>query len=260
MYDAQAQAKIFVSHGRPIDQRSGQGFRVEILEHDYLRWMRFGETDVQSVINLSLPWYPVAAYTRTMLAALCLRPLPERVLSLGLGGGSLERFFAEKLPTVQLVSVEPSRVVTQLAFDYFYLPATISVKEMTGQNYLKKGSVLHDLIFVDMCNAQGGLPCLAQQEFHRTLARNLSATGMMLLNGIGTTEAELLQLLLAIRPTFPHVIFSQEPASQNVVLLCSQQPLPSMAQAKQRANALFPVLDIDFVPALSGCTALPKPE
>jgi len=260
MYDAQAQAKIFVSAGKTIDQRTGQGLHVEILEHDSLRWMRFGKTDVQSAMNLAQPWYPVAAYIQSMLAALCLRPLPARVLSLGLGGGSLERFFAEKLPTVQVVSVEPNPVVTALALRYFCLPSTTPVIETTGQDYLENASELQDLIFVDMCDAHGGLPCLAQREFHQTLARNLSATGMMVLNGIGTTQAESLQLLLAIRPTFPHVIFSQQPASQNVVLLCAQQPLPSITEAKQRAKALYSTLDIDFEPLLSGCTALPTPQ
>ena len=260
MYDAQAQAKIFTSRGKPIHRRSGNGIRVEILEHESLRWMRFGDTDVQSAMDLSLPWYPLAAYSRAMLAALCLRPVPQRVLVLGLGGGSLERFFAEKLPAVQVVSVEAHPVVTDLAFDYFDLPATTTIVEMSGQKYLEKIGEPQDLIFVDMFDANGHLPCLTQQAFHQQVADNLTAEGMMLVNAIATSEAELLTLLLAIRPVFPYVLFSQEPASQNVVLLCSSQPLPPMAEAKQRAKELLPSLAIDFSPILSACTALPKPE
>jgi len=260
MYDVQAQEKIFVSRGRPIHRRTGQGFHIEILEHESLRWMRFGENDVQSAINLCLPWYPVAAYSRSMLSALCLRPLPERILSLGLGGGSLERFFAAKLPAVEIVSVEPNSAVTQLAFDYFHLPAGISVIDMSGEDYLKKGGALQDLIFVDMCDAQGDLPCLGQQKFHQDLAHNLTPQGITILNAIVTTEAELLRLLLVIRPIFPHIVLSLQPASQNVILLCSQQPLPSIAEAKQRAKTLFQLLDIDFSPILAGNTYLPTPE
>lgn len=85
MFDAKAQAKIFVSRGKRIHHAVRQGHSVEVFEHNTLRWMRFGDTDVQSAMDLSLPWYPVANYCIAMLGALCLRPAPKNVLSLGLG-------------------------------------------------------------------------------------------------------------------------------------------------------------------------------
>jgi spermidine synthase len=260
MFDAHAQAKIFVSRGKRIHRAVGQGHSVEVFEHKTLRWMRFGETDVQSAMDLSLPWYPVAGYCIAMLAALCLRPMPKSVLSLGLGGGSVERFFAEKLPNVKTVSVEPYPLVTDLAFDFFYLPPRTAVVESTGESYLQQCEHQHDLIFVDMFDANGHLPCLAQEAFHALLAKNLSANGIAMLNVIAADEPELLALVLAIRPTFPHVILSQTKDSKNVVLLCSADPMPSKAEIRARSQQLRPLLGIDFTPVLSSFTTLPKPE
>lgn len=260
MFDAHMQAKIFVSRGRRIHHAAGQGHSVEVFEHKTLRWIRFGETDVQSAMDLSIPWYPVAGYCISMLAALCLRPIPEKVLSLGLGGGSIERFFAEKLPNVQTVSVEPYAVVTDLAFDFFYLPPGTAVVESTGQAYLQQCEQQHDLIFVDMFDANGHLPCLSQQAFHTQLAKNLSPGGIAMLNIVPANETELLALLLAIRPIFPHVILSQEADSKNVVLLCSVEPMPAATQADARSDELRPLLGIDFSAALSSFNTLPKPE
>ncbi|MEH6570547.1 MAG: hypothetical protein V7709_15815 [Halioglobus sp.] len=259
MFDAQAQAKIFVSRGKRIHHAAGQGHSVEVFEHNTLRWMRFGDTDVQSAMDLSLPWYPVAGYCIAMLAALCLRPTPKNVLSLGLGGGSVERFFAEKLPNVKTVSVEPHPVVTDLAFDFFYLPPATAVVESTGQDYLRQCKQQQDFIFVDMFDANGHLPCVAQESFHKLLAKNLSPGGMAMLNIVPADETELLALLQAIRPTFPHVILSAEADSKNVVLLCSGEPLTSKMKAGERSHELRPLLGIDFTTALSSFTSIPKP-
>jgi spermidine synthase len=260
MFDAHMQAKIFVSRGKRIHLARGQGHSVEVFEHQTLRWIRFGETDVQSAMDLSVPWYPVAGYCISMLAALCLRPIPEKVLSLGLGGGSIERFFAAKLPNVQTVSVEPYAVVTDLAFDFLYLPPGTTVVESTGQDYLQQCEQQHDLIFVDMFDANGHLPCLLQQAFHAQLAKNLSPGGMVMLNVVPANEAELLALLLTIRRTFPHVILSQEADSKNVVLLCSDQPLPTATEADARSHELQPLVGIEFSAALARFNTLPKPE
>ena len=111
-----------------------------------------------------------------------------------------------------------------------------------------------------MFDEKGHLPCLLQQTFHAQLAKNLSPGGMVMVNVVPANEAELLALLLTIRRTFPHVILSQEADSKNVVLLCSDQPLPTATEADARSHELQPLVGIEFSAALARFNTLPKPE
>ena len=63
------------------------------------------------------------SYTRSMMAFLLFVPSPTRVVSVGLGGGSLARFVYHHLPETRITAVSKSiRKWSSAARQFFELP------------------------------------------------------------------------------------------------------------------------------------------
>ena len=62
------------------------------------RFLHFGLDTVQSAMRLDDPDRLSLRYTRKMMAFLLFNRAPERILLLGLGGGSLAKFCYRRLP------------------------------------------------------------------------------------------------------------------------------------------------------------------
>ncbi|MGI9324469.1 MAG: spermidine synthase, partial [Pseudomonadales bacterium] len=78
----------------------------------------------QSCKDTSAPQEMLFPYTRMMMAALLLNPDPQRVLIVGLGGGTLPAALAELYPNAHFTVVEIDPAVVKVARDYFdYQPS-----------------------------------------------------------------------------------------------------------------------------------------
>src|SRR5678816_621315 len=75
----------------------------------------------------------------------------QRVLMIGLGGGSTQRSFLHYHPGVQIDTAELDPVVVQVAHDYFKLPQSENLKihEIDGRVFLRRSTNQYDLIVLD---------------------------------------------------------------------------------------------------------------
>ena len=88
----------FLAMRRRKGQRPGGLPEVAVSEDNGLRSMYLGSDTLQSQMRISDPAELVLAYTRAMAGCLLLQASPRRILHVGLGGGSLPRFFHARLP------------------------------------------------------------------------------------------------------------------------------------------------------------------
>lgn len=237
----------------------GANNTIAVYAHETLRWIRFDDTGIQSVCDLARPWYPVATYCLSMLSALCLRPDPAQVLNLGLGGGTLERFFSKKLPRAKLTSVETCPTVIKLAKQHFELSEEAKIVQSSGQAFVASCTELFDIIFIDMFDENGHLQCLGEKGFYVELASIVTESGLVVIDIAPLDEDHLLSILLAIRPVFDHLQLSTDQESSNMVVVCSRNPFPDLAQTLVRAEKLNATLGIDFSDALQRFSELPIP-
>jgi spermidine synthase len=86
---------------------------VYISERYGVRSLHIGSDTIQSSMRLARPNDLELSYTRSMMAFLLFGPPPQRVLMIGLGGGSLAKFVHDRLhsSTTQVIEVNP-RVVS----------------------------------------------------------------------------------------------------------------------------------------------------
>ncbi len=243
----------------PIHLEEGANNTIAIYAQETLRWMRFDDSDIQSVCDLSKPWHPVASYCLSMLAALCLRPDPSQVLNLGLGGGTFERFFGEKLPQVSLTTVECCPTVIKLSKDFFELPEVSNIIESSGWKFVQSCGQLFDIIFADLFDESGHLPCMGEPQFYSDLVSIVAGSGLIVIDIAPSDEDALLSILLAIRPAFQQVLLSTDPESSNMVLICSRDPFPETPGALNHVEQIRNSLGIDFTEALQRFSKLPTP-
>ena len=99
---------------------------IDIREEAGVRYLHFGTDWVQGAMRLAKPNHLVLAYTQEMLSFLLFREVPRRVLMIGLGAGSLVRFFRHRIPDAHCTVIEINPSVIAMAHQFFRLPPTTS--------------------------------------------------------------------------------------------------------------------------------------
>ena len=108
----------------------------------------------QSCIDLKHPRQMVFTYTQMMMAGLLLAPDPQRILMIGLGGGTLPLALNDLFPNVRVDVVEIDSAVVRIAREFFGFQSSerIKVFEMDGRIFTKRAIIRgdqYDLIFLD---------------------------------------------------------------------------------------------------------------
>ena len=77
-----------------------------VSEERGVRHLHVGGEAIQSAMRLEDPFALELDYTRCMMAFLLFHAAPRRALMIGLGGGSLAKFFHRRLPALRTRVVE----------------------------------------------------------------------------------------------------------------------------------------------------------
>lgn len=157
---------------------------VEISEQDGVRFLHLGNDTVQSAMRLSDPNGLELSYTRAMLGFLLLSAAPEKVLMLGLGGGSLAKFFYHRLPQTQISAVEINSQVIAAARAFFQLPpddARLQVIHADAASYIVEHAGW-DAILLDGFDSGCQVEALATQDFYDHCAMALTGNGVLSVN------------------------------------------------------------------------------
>ncbi len=209
----------------------------KVYDYQGLRWLRHEDGSIQSIMWREQPDYPVFEYVRGMLCGLLFHPAPQRLLNLGLGGGTLERYLIRNLPGVSLTSVEPDPDILRLARDCFGLPNGHPVVMQSAQDYLIKTQATYDVIFCDIHASPGDESPLNQDAFIAELARALSPHGVVAINLLPEDEKDIVRRLLWIRRHLPYIALFDVPRQQNLVVYGGTATLPDRDTLEARIGA-----------------------
>jgi spermidine synthase len=153
------------------------------------RCLKFGRRDGsrQTCRLQSDPAHLIFPYTRMMMAALYLNPSPQRILIVGLGGGTLPGALRTTVPTAQIDVVEIDPAVSRVAYKYFgFTPGTLThVYEQDGRVFVKRKlreKASYDLIMLDAFTDQYIPEHLLTQEFLQEVRGILAPNGVLAAN------------------------------------------------------------------------------
>ncbi|QEW05951.1 spermidine synthase [Nitrincola iocasae] len=130
---------------------------ILVLDDGNKRYLSFGTDDEQSCYLKSQPAQPQADYIRAMLLVL-LFVTPSRIISMGLGGGSLNTCLHHQFSGLKQDVVELRHQVIQTAYKYFQLPRSkhITLHNMEAKTFLDTEPTRPaDIIFSDIYDENG---------------------------------------------------------------------------------------------------------
>jgi len=141
---------------------------------------------VQSRYDLLMPDMPSLDYVKAMCVGLVFVPKPKKILVLGMGGGSLPKFYMKYAPeaSLEIVDIRPSLFdIAQKHFG-FELNTNSRFYEQDALEYLRLAANTtnkYDLILIDVY-IEGPSDILAKPELWEYASKSLSPMGFCLSN------------------------------------------------------------------------------
>jgi spermidine synthase len=162
-----------------------------VVDDGQLRYLYFNVRLMQSAMRLSAPDELALRYTQKMMAFLLFVPRPERIVLIGLGGGSLLKFCHRHLPAAHFTAIEIDPDVIALG-EAFLLPPpgpTLQILQADGAEYLAQVNAGIDALLIDAFDEHGFAPALNNRDFLQTAWNKLSAKGLLVINLAGERES-----------------------------------------------------------------------
>lgn len=153
---------------------------IAVSESRGVRTLHVGGEAIQSAMRLDDPYALALDYTRCMMAFLLFHPEPREALMIGLGGGSLPKFFHRhfRKTRIRVVELDP-RVVT-VAREQFSLPREVEVEIGDGAEALAPQCC--DVLMVDAYHDEVHVPKLASAQFYDAAWLALAEPGAFVVN------------------------------------------------------------------------------
>lgn len=168
-----------------------------------------GNDAVQTQMNKAKPTELTLAYARYMVAPIALVEKPKRILIVGLGGGSLQKYLHEVLPETRIDTVELDPVVLTMAEKYFQFKqdARQVVAIGDGRKFLEQSKDKYDVLMLDAFSATSIPYLLATKEFLQVCKDHVSEGGLVAAN-LWEAEENYGSMLKTYDAVFPewHVV------------------------------------------------------
>ena len=156
---------------------------IAVSESRGVRTLHVGGEAIQSSMRIEDPWALALDYTRCMMAFLLFHPEPREALMIGLGGGSLAKFFHRNFKRTSIRVVELDARVVVAAREHFALPPDgprLKVEVGDGVDALEPECC--DTLVVDAFEDELHVPRLASREFYDGAFLALREPGALVIN------------------------------------------------------------------------------
>jgi spermidine synthase len=250
--------------GRVLAQEQSHYQNVIVMQQGTLRCLQFSvrrDQRRQSCLDTAAPRRLVFPYTRAMLAGLLLNESPQRILAVGLGGGSLPIALAELYPDAHIDAVELDPVVVRMAERYFGFERSerMRVFERDARVFGRRAAMRgerYDLILLDAFNAEYVPEHLMTQEYLEETRQLMAPGAVLVANTFATSRLYDYEsaTYAAVFVTFFNLIVDD---TGNRVIIASNGPLPTRDALLEIAARLTPRLRRygvhirDYVPRMS---------
>jgi len=216
--------------GKLIHAAETPHFTIHIRENKYYRWMHFGNGNIQSAMCLTDPDTLPFPYMHTILGWQLFHPNPKSILMLGLGGGTLVRYFHNHFPDTQLTVVELSQPVIDIAKNYFYLPTNwqnLTIINDDAEDHITQTNNHYDIIIIDLYLANKLPNFLDTQTFYQQCQQRLTTNGILAFNFLVNSPEIYYATIKKIRDAFDNQTLTVDILDQTVIVFAFNQKLSS---------------------------------
>ncbi|MDH5300552.1 MAG: methyltransferase [Gammaproteobacteria bacterium] len=176
-----------LSPGEHIIHQSRDAYGdLVVTDTEIYRHLYFGSISKQSSLLLQQPDMLVLRYTQAMAISVLFNSRPQRILLLGLGGGSLAKFLLNACPQATIDAVELRQSVIRLAHGYFGVPEDhprLQIHCQDGLEFVRRlDATGYDLILLDVYDRQGPVNEFLQWDFLQNCRQQLRPGGVLCAN------------------------------------------------------------------------------
>jgi spermidine synthase len=258
---ALAQQKVLYEKASPYT-------KIKVTEDENgLRTLLFDNDVRQSVGKAGDPAHLELPYARSMPAGLAFVDPPQRMLIVGLGGGTIPSFLHKHYPRthIDVVDIDPDVVDVAKRFFGFREDATLRAYVNDGRRFVEESRRPYDVIFLDAYGPDNIPDHLATREFLEAVRRKLTPRGIAVANVWSSHSNPLYHSMVrTYQEVFDELYLQDVPGAGNRILVA----LPWKAQFRtadlaQRARRIareknFP-FDLEKL-VTSGCRQLTEKD
>ncbi len=246
--------------GLVVHQSQSDDGVIEVVDLGDLRSLHFGTFPRQSSMSLRQPYALQLSYTEAMMSALIINPNPQRVLVVGLGGGSLVKFLLHHYPNCQIDVVEYRQDVVNVAHTYFNVPRDeprLNIHIGDGYLFVQQryfnSAELYDMMLIDAYDHVGMAASVGVQAFFDACAGLLDAHGVMSINLWGSDRPHFNQTMARINQSFEgRTMILPVENKGNVISLAMMQTITSakLKKLRQQIEQMDMTLNINLSKSL----------
>jgi spermidine synthase len=194
----------------------------------------------QSVVKPGDPAHVELPYARAMPVGLLLAERTERVLIVGLGGGTIPGFLHHYYPRLKIdvVELDPEVVTAAKKFFGFQEDQNLRAFVQDGRKYIEETKLRYDVIFLDAFGADNVPPPLTTREFLQACRRALTPGGLVVGNIWSRASNPLYDSMIrTYQDVFETVYILDVPGSGNrIVFALPQKKTIQKAELARRAS------------------------
>jgi len=177
---------VVASGGEKVLYEGNSRYNTIVVTEDSrgLRTLFFEGRVRQSVVKPGDPDHLELAYARVMPAGLAFVDRPQRVLIVGLGGGTIPSFLHKHYPDTRIDCVDIDPAVVDVAKRYFGFreDRTMRAYANDGRRFIEQCREPYDIIFLDAFGSDNIPYDLATREFLQAVRRALTPQGIVVGN------------------------------------------------------------------------------
>lgn len=229
---------------KPLHETRSPYNKIYVTENETgLRILRFEQGgDRQSVIKPGDPDHLELPYTRVIPVAMAVVDKPDRVLIVGLGGGTIPTFLRKRMPglTIDAVDIDPEVVAVAKSHFEFREDAKMRAYVDDGRHFIEQRDGHYDIIFLDAFGTENIPYSLATREFLVSVKRALTPRGVVIGNVWGSRANPLYDSMIrTYRAVFDEVaIVDVRGALNKIVIACPRSQHLTTEKLVTRARAL----------------------
>jgi spermidine synthase len=185
--------KNLIYHARKeniLNSRSStfEDMQVEVSEQEGVISMHIGSITIQSSMRLDTPYHLELDYTQAMSMAALFLESPKEILCIGLGGGTMPKFFYRLFGKTKLTILELNPKVIQIAKYFFKLPISkrFNIIQGDGIQYIKNVEKKYDLLISDAFEDYGLPDEFCTISYFESCRKVLKEKGIFMINLFGS--------------------------------------------------------------------------
>jgi spermidine synthase len=232
---------------------------IAVSDSRGLRTLHVGGDAIQSSMRLDDPFALALDYTRCMMAFLLFHPTPREALMIGLGGGSLAKFFYRRLRATRVRVVELDERVVSAARTQFALPADdarLAVEIGDGADALSPECC--DVLVVDAYHDEEHVQKLATAQFYDAAYLALAEPGALVVNFMDD-DPKFDQYMRRLEGSFGGAVLAMKALYDPNIVVLALKGLPARVEwdfLRRRAAQLESRLDLPFTRYVSRLRAM----